>query len=60
MVLESGEHPAVLRDRVASPAGTTIAGIHVLEQAGIRGALISALQASAARSRELGNLQPKK
>lgn len=47
-----GEHPAVLRDRVCSAGGTTIAGVHVLEH-GARGAIIDALEAAAVRFREL-------
>lgn len=54
MVLQAGEHPAVLRDQVASPGGTTIAGIEALEDAGLRGALISAVRAASERARELG------
>jgi pyrroline-5-carboxylate reductase len=54
MVLESGEHPARLRDSVTSPGGTTIAGLHVLEQAGFRGILMTAVEAAARRSQELG------
>ena len=46
-------HPAVLKDRVASPAGTTIAGLGVLERSGFRGALMGAVTASAERSRAL-------
>lgn len=53
MVLESGEHPAVLRDRVASPGGTTIAGLQALEERGLRAALLGAVQAAAGRSAEL-------
>lgn len=54
MVLESGAHPAVLRDQVTSPGGTTIAGLHKLEEKGLRDALISAVQAATERARELG------
>ena len=53
-VLESGEHPAVLRDQVTSPGGTTAAGLHKLEEKGLRDALISAVLAAAERSAELG------
>ncbi len=54
MLLESGQHPAVLRDQVTSPGGTTIAGLHALEAKGLRDALISAVQAATERSVELG------
>jgi pyrroline-5-carboxylate reductase len=54
MVLETGQHPAALKDAVASPGGTTIAGLHELERGGLRGTLISAVEAAARRSRELG------
>lgn len=53
MVLAGG-HPAVLKDRVASPAGTTIAGLAELESGGLRGTLIRAVRAAAKRSEELG------
>ena len=55
MVLESGQHPARLKDQVASPGGTTIAGLHRLEQGGLRGVLMDAVEAAAKRSQELGN-----
>ena len=47
-------HPALLKDMVSSPAGTTIAGIRRLEKDGVRSALIEAVVAAAERSRDLG------
>ena len=54
MVLETGEHPARLKDQVASPGGTTIAGLHELESGGLRASLMAAVEAAAKRSKELG------
>ena len=54
MVLESGQHPGALKDMVTSPGGTTIEGLHQLEKAGLRGALISAVRAASEKSRLLG------
>jgi pyrroline-5-carboxylate reductase len=54
MVLETGQHPAALKDAVTTPGGTTITGLAVLEQAGVRGALIEAVRAAAERAREMG------
>ncbi len=54
MVLETGEHPDVLRDRVTSPAGTTIEGIRILEKNNFRSALIEAVIAASEKSADLG------
>ena len=54
MVLETGIHPAVLRDQVTSPGGTTIRGLAVLEENSFRGTVVKAVTAAAARSAELG------
>ena len=53
-MLETGEHLGRLKDRVASPGGTTIAGLHQLEQGGFRASLIAAVRAATERARELG------
>ncbi len=54
MVLETGEHPAALKDAVTSPGGTTIAGLAAMESGGVRAALIDAVRSATARSKELG------
>jgi pyrroline-5-carboxylate reductase len=54
MVLQTGQHPAVLRDQVASPGGTTIAGVEALELGGVRAGIIQAVRAAAERSEEMG------
>jgi len=54
MVLQTGLHPAVLKDHVTSPGGTTIAGLEELESAAVRSALISAVRAATERSKQLG------
>ncbi len=54
MVLETGEHPGVLKDKVTTPGGTTIEALHVLEQGGLRKALMDAVQAATEKSRRLG------
>ena len=58
MILEANLHPAVLKDMVASPGGTTIAGLHALERGGFRAALMDAVEAATEtvhRTREVMN-----
>ncbi|HEY6877400.1 MAG TPA: pyrroline-5-carboxylate reductase [Polyangiales bacterium] len=54
LVLETGDHPAKLKDMVTSPGGTTIAGLAAAERAGLRHALQAAVEAAVARAKELG------
>jgi pyrroline-5-carboxylate reductase len=54
LVRDSKLHPAVLRDAVVTPGGTTIAAIHELESHGLRAMLISAVETATARSKEIG------
>ena len=53
LVIETGEDPAVLRDRVTSPGGTTLAALNSLEADGFGQSIVSAVSAAAARSKEL-------
>lgn len=53
MVLETGEHPAVLKDKVCSPGGTTIAGVAALEECGMRNAVLKACDACYQKSEAL-------
>ena len=53
MILETGENPTQLRDKVTSPGGTTIAGLHVMEAGRLRAVIIDAVEAATNRSKEL-------
>ena len=53
MAVETGEHPALLRERVTSPGGTTIAAMHALENGRFRGLIMDAVSTATERSKEL-------
>ncbi|ACO04049.1 MAG TPA: pyrroline-5-carboxylate reductase [Persephonella sp.] len=53
LIKETGEHPSVLRDRVTSPGGTTIYGLHELEKGSLRDTVINAVESATKRSKEL-------
>lgn len=55
MLRDSGEHPAVLRENVTSPGGTTAAALHVLEELAVKAAFSRAMRAAHDRSAELGD-----
>ena len=54
LLLDTDEHPGKLKDMVTSPGGTAIAGLHTLEQGGLRTTLINAVETATNRARELG------
>ena len=56
LAMESGQHPAQLKDAVCSPGGSTIAGVRALERAGFRAAAMEAVDAAFHRTQALGNL----
>ncbi|WP_022917146.1 pyrroline-5-carboxylate reductase [Ruania albidiflava] len=54
MAAASEEHPVLLREKVSSPAGTTVAGVRALDEHGVRAGLVAAVEAARTRSIELG------
>lgn len=56
LVIETGKHPALLKDEVATPGGTTINALHMLEAKGLRSVLIDAIVTATQRSQELSRL----
>ena len=56
MLIETGEHPGRLKDSVTSPGGTSIAGLHALEEGGVRTTLIKAVEVATQRSKVLGEM----
>jgi pyrroline-5-carboxylate reductase len=56
LLADSGMHPALLKEAVASPGGTTIAGLQAMEQGGIRALLMNAVVAATERANELGRV----
>ena len=54
MVLETGQHPAALKDQVTSPGGTTIEGLHALEKGKLRATVMSAVRAATEKTKKLG------
>ena len=59
LLLETGEHPGRLKDLVTSPGGTSIAGLHTLEEGGLRTTIINAVEVATKRSKDLGEMMIK-
>jgi pyrroline-5-carboxylate reductase len=55
MLQQLGEHPGKLKDQVTSPGGTAIAGLHTLEEGGLRTTIMNAVEAATNRAKELGD-----
>jgi pyrroline-5-carboxylate reductase len=56
LVQQSGKHPAVLRDQVTSPGGTTIAGLHELESGAFHATIMNAIEAATEKAKQLGRI----
>jgi pyrroline-5-carboxylate reductase len=56
MLIETGEHPGKLKDLVTSPGGTAIAGLHTLEEGGVRTTLMNAVEVATQRAKVLGEM----
>ena len=59
LLIDTKEHPGKLKDKVTSPGGTAIAGLHTLEEGGLRTTLINAVEAATHRAKELGEMMEK-
>jgi pyrroline-5-carboxylate reductase len=59
LLMDTKEHPGKLKDKVTSPGGTAIAGLHTLEEGGLRTTLINAVEAATNRAKELGEMMKK-
>ena len=57
MVVETGEHPTLLKEKVSSPGGTTIAALHALEVGSFRGIVMNAVDSACLKSKELAGKQ---
>ncbi len=60
LLLETGEHPGRLKDRVTSPGGTAIAGLHTLEAGALRKTLMDAVETATQRAAQLGEEMSRK
>ena len=60
MLIETGEHPGKLKDMVTTPGGTAIAGLHTLEEGGLRTTLMNTVEVATQRSRALGEMMKNK
>jgi pyrroline-5-carboxylate reductase len=59
LLMDTKEHPGKLKDKVTSPGGTAIVGLHTLEEGGLRTTLINAVEAATNRAKELGEMMKK-